>query len=237
MFFSAVKSAFFGLAAGIVLVVLLGRFGVFRRRKKVHNILAKLWYAYIPILFAVTFSAWFTISYARSMLFGIVETARPEITEASVALAEIVLDELGAESGSIEVEHVITLVGGQIDEYFGTSVMSRIAGKSGYIAKIANAVRPYAVNSLTDYIAKRLRSAAAGSLNLPEERIIEFWNTDILTALESGLVVDIILAQIEARIASAYKSVKIFFAVFALIPCAEIALSLRRRKIPPPIPA
>jgi hypothetical protein len=218
---------------GIALVVLLGRFGLFRRRNRVHNVLAKFWYAYIPILFAVAFSAWSSISYTRSLIFELAEKARPEITDISVEMGKIVLDELGAVSGDIQVEHVISLAGGLIDDYFGTSVMSRIADKSYYARKVVDSIRPYAVNSLTGYIAERLRAVAADKLNLPEERIIELWNTDILTALESGLVVDIILAQIDARVAPAYKFVKIFFIISVLIPCAETAVSLRRRTISP----
>jgi hypothetical protein len=228
MFPSVLKGALIGLAAGIILAVVLGRFGLFRRQNRVHSALAKLWYAYIPLLFAVTFAAWSGISYGHSMIRGLADEMRPEVTAVSVEFAEGFLEELGAISGDIQVAHVISLVGTYIDDYFGTSVLSGIASRSGYARRVVGAIRPYVVNSLTDYAANRIASAAAGRLNLPEERIAELWNTDILTAFKSGLVMDIIEAQAEARIAPAYKTVKIAFIVLAAVPAAEIGISLRR---------
>jgi hypothetical protein len=232
VFLPTLKGAFIGLAAGVVLAFLLGRFGLFRRRNRIHNVLAKLWYAYIPILFAVAFAAWSFVSHGHSLVLGLADEMRPEVTAVSAEMAEAVLNELESVSGDIQVEQVMLLVGGHIDDYFGTSVLSGLVGGAGYVRRIADSIRPYVTNELNDYIAKRLFAAAAGRLNLPERRIVELWNTDIVTALKSGLVMDIILAQVDVRFASAYKTVKIFFIIFALIPAAEIALSLHKKRRP-----
>jgi hypothetical protein len=228
---SIVKGAFIGLAAGLILVIVLGRFGMLRRRNRALNILTKFWYVYIPILLAVTLAALSGISYGHSWVLRLTNEARPEITEISVEAAEGFLESLGAVSGDIQVQHVITLFGGHIDGYFGTSVLQGITSRSGgYARRVVDAVRPYVTGALTDYVANRLLGAASGRLNLPEERVIELWNTDILTAFKSGLVIDIVEAQINARIAPAYKMVKTLFIILALIPAAEIGISLFLRR-------
>ncbi|MDR3280458.1 MAG: hypothetical protein LBT23_08090 [Synergistaceae bacterium] len=235
MFLAILKGSFAGLVIGILMVALLGRFGLLRRKGRARNILAKLWYAYIPLLLMASGAAWFGISHANSLAVDFANEIRPEVTALSAEFAESIIEafeESGAISGDIQAGQVMSIVGGYIDEYFDTALLTKLGGYSSYVRGLAASIRPYVSAALSDYIEQRVIRLAAGGLNISEKRLVEMWNTDIVTALRSGLVMDIIEAQIDKRFDSARGPVKILTVILALFPLLEIALSRKPEKIP-----
>jgi hypothetical protein len=237
MTLAILKGALAGLAIGILIVVILGKFGLFRREGRVRNILAKVWYAYIPLLLMASCSAWFGISHVNSLVVEFANEMRPEATAISVEFAESVIDsfeELSAVSGDLQVGQVMSIVGGYIDEYFDTSLLTKFGGYSVYARRLVESVRPYVSGALASFVEQRIIKLASGGLSIPEERLVEMWNTDILTALRAGLVMDIIEVQVDKRFASIRSPVKILTIILAIFPLLEIALSRNSQKTPRP---
>lgn len=108
--FSLIKGALIGFPTGLVLVILLGRFGLWRRKNRTHAILVKLYYLYIPLVFAAFFSGWFGISNIRDQADHTMAELRPTVTELSLSVADALLDDIqaGRNVKEISVKDVIT---------------------------------------------------------------------------------------------------------------------------------
>jgi hypothetical protein len=231
------KGALAGLVIGILIVGFLGGCGLFRREGRVRNILAKVWYAYIPLLLMASGAVWFGISHTNSLVVELANEMRPEVTAISVEFAESVIEsfeELSAVSGDLQVGQIMPVVGGYIDEYFNTSLQTKLGGYSVYARRLIDSIRPYVSGALSSFVEQRVIKLASGGLSIPEDRLVEMWNTDILTALRAGLVMDIIEARVDKHFGLALSIVKIVTIILALIPLLEIGLSRRPRKKPRP---
>jgi hypothetical protein len=89
--FSAIGYLILGLLIfliiGIILVIILGKKKVFKRRFKIWNIFPKLYYAYIPIIFAI-FGA------ILGSIYGVNKSINKTIEKQSVELMEAITPEL-----------------------------------------------------------------------------------------------------------------------------------------------
>ncbi|MDR3076990.1 MAG: hypothetical protein LBU26_06780 [Synergistaceae bacterium] len=232
MLAAALKGTLLGLVAGVAIAVALGKFGLLRREGKLRNVLAKLWCVYIPLVVTLSCAAWLGVAQSRAAAGDLMNQIRPGVTEFSVEFAEGVIEyfHLEAVSGDLEVGVLMSVMGGYIDGQFEASLLPRVEKYSSYAGKLVNYARPYISRALSDYIETSVLKAAAGSLNISEERLIEVWNADIVTALRSGLLMDIIHAQIERYFASALRIVKIISLLLAMPPLLEIAMARRSRR-------
>jgi hypothetical protein len=225
-----VKGAALGFAAGIVIGIFLGRLGLFRRDNRIHNVIAKIWYVYIPLLVMGACLSLSAVYEYQSRASSFAESMRPEISELSFVLADGFLNSVKIASGDLTVSDVVAVariyVGDRFDEYIAPNIENR----SGFIKGLAWIFRSALLETLPSYIGSRIESMTAGALDISRERLTDIWNTDIRTALKNGLVSDIIRSEIARRFAALRVTVMLVLSLLLLPPVLETAVSLRYRR-------
>ena len=83
---------------------------------------------------------------------------------------------------------------------------------------------------LAETLESRLLGLASESLRLDEGSIEALWNKGIITALQQGLVIDIIKKQISQRFKPVYSMILLFGALLLLPVAVEIFIFRRKKR-------
>jgi len=210
------------LVIGIIVVVICGRKKVFKRKNKVWNIFPKLYYAYIPLVFAV-FGA------ILGSIYGVNKSVNKTIESQSAQLMEAVVPELpefqkfiDENIDSIKVAGYST--GDLVDKYF--SKEEKQEEESGFFGNIANKAGKWvmegAIDGVIDYTADKLdieTSTADGTIKTL--RSIDFNNLDESVA---KIVSKNINKQVDGFFSSLYLSQLLYLLVFLGLPIIEIGI-------------
>jgi hypothetical protein len=224
--FSAIGYLILGLLIfliiGIILVIILGKKKVFKRRFKIWNIFPKLYYAYIPIIFAI-FGA------ILGSIYGVNKSINKTIEKQSVELMEAITPELpdfqkfvDENIDSITVAGYST--GDLIDIYFSKEKVEK--EEAGFFGNIANKAGKWilegTVDGIVDYTASKLGveiSTKEGSINTLKS--IDFNNLDESVA---KIVSKNVNKQVNGFFNSLYLSQLLYLFVFLGLPLIEIVV-------------
>ena len=210
------------LIIGIIVVVICGRKKLFKRRNKVWNIFPKLYYAYIPIMFAV-FGA------ILGSIYGVNKSINKTIESQSTQLMEAIVPELPEFQKFIDENMDSIKVAGYstsdlVDKYF--SKEKEVEEESGFFGNIANKAGKWvmegAIDGVIDYTADKLdieTSTAEGTVKTI--RSIDFNNLDETAA---KIVSKNINKQVDGFFGSLYLSQLIYLLVFLGLPIIEIGV-------------
>jgi energy-coupling factor transporter transmembrane protein EcfT len=224
--FSAIGNLLLGLVLflilGIVTVIICGRKKVFKRQNKVWNVFPKLYFAYIPIVFAV-FGA------ILGSIYGFNKSINKNIENQSVELMEAIIPELpefqkfvDKNLDSIKIAGYST--GDLVEMYFNKD--EKEEDEQGFFGSMASKAGKWvmegAIDGVIDYTAKELdieTSTAEGTINTI--KAIDFNNLDESVA---KIVSKNINKRVNSFFGSLYLSQLLNLLVFLGIPIIEIVV-------------
>ncbi len=210
------------LIIGIILVIILGKKKVFKRRFKIWNIFPKLYYAYIPIIFAI-FGA------ILGSIYGVNKSINKTVERQSVELMEAIVPELPEFQKFVDENlDSITVAGYStddlIDMYFSKDKEEK--EEPGFFGRIANKAGKWimegVIDGIIDYTASKLdieTSTAEGTINTIKS--IDFNNLDKSVA---KIVAKKVNKQVNRFFNSLYLSQLLHLLVFLGIPIIEIVI-------------
>lgn len=224
--FSGIGTALLGLVIfllmGIIVVIICGKKKIFKRRFKVWNIFPKLYYVYIPVIFAV-FGAIF------GSIYGVNKSVNKSIEAQSAKLMEAIIPELpefqefvDKNLDSIRVAGYST--GELIDIYFAKQEQKK--EDHSFFGDIANKAGKWVmegtIDGIINYTANQLdieTSTTEGVMNTLKS--IDFNKLD---ESASGIVSKNINKQVNKFFKSLYFSQLIYLLIFLGIPVLEITV-------------
>ncbi|MDL2307420.1 hypothetical protein LJC48_05270 [Desulfovibrio sp. OttesenSCG-928-C06] len=227
MIFGVLKGIAIGLAAGIVLVIILAKTGLLRRNNSKHQLAVKLYYLYIPLLFAAVAGGWMGATAVRAEANSAVEQFRPELTELSVEVGNIVLKDILALDNPDVIK--ASSLSPLIHKYADTALDEKLGEVSPRLQALVSPVRAPFARLLAGMLESRLLSLASDTLKLDEESIEALWNKGVITVLRQGLVVDIIKRQISQRFQPLFSMLRTF-GITLLLPVIIEIFVFRRKK-------
>ncbi len=207
------------LIIGLILVIILGKKKVFKRRFKIWNIFPKLYYAYIPIIFAI-------FGVILGSIYGVNKSINKTIEKQSVELIEAIVPELPEFQKFVDENlDSITIAGYSTDDlidlYFSEEKEEK--DEPGFFGGIANKAGKWimegVINSIIDYTASQLdieTSTAEGTINTIKS--IDFNNLDESVA---KVVSKNVNKQVDGFFNSLYLSQLLYLFMFLGIPIIE----------------
>jgi hypothetical protein len=239
--FSNVYSGFnfmlplYAFLAAVALLVVMRLTGLLRRDTLGRRLFVCLYYLYIPVVFIICGAAWSSISSVESSVLGAIKDARPAISSASAEYASSAWKTVAStfqKDPSISIKDMCLAVASD----YANKLMD------GFVPTRASMfVQPFVqpvVDSLKDGVASSVAQAVedmalkkvSDATSVDKDRLRTFLTADFTSALQEGLITDIITHQAKNAISSLYSNVKLMFALLMLPVILETAFALYRRR-------
>lgn len=202
------KGAGLGFLAGLLLAIVAGKLGLWRRSAKTHSMLVKLYYLYLPLAFAAFFAAWSGYSHMQSHADRMLVDIRTPVTELSLGVSDIALNRIQVSHGEkkVSVSEALNLT----KEVVHTQVQEKIAGLPGSAQRVLKPAQGFVTEFTVGLVEDRLLKEAAGKLDIPEEKLATLWEDGIDEALRQGIVMDMIESQVHRKLASLARYLYLF---------------------------
>ncbi|MDR1885396.1 MAG: hypothetical protein LBQ56_03915 [Synergistaceae bacterium] len=231
--FAVLKGALGGLAAGAVIVAVMGRLGLFKRDGKFRSAAVKLFYLYIPVVTALILAAWSAVSSARTEAVSILVQFRPDLASLSVSVAESANDKIIGMTGAeglegIGLPQMAMIISNSVDE----ALSSKLQDYPNLLAlpkPIRYVISEMLVEYVSDILVRKLAESAE-SIGLSSKRFEGVMATGIIASLQGGLLADIAEIQLTRIFDGFHGKVRAAGIVLALPVLIEVGLSLRGRR-------
>ncbi len=232
------------LAVTVVLLILAGRAGLWRRSNRFHNLFVKLYYLYIPCVVFALAVPWFLTDALHNGFTRACEQARASIIAESVEQAESVRATLleGQPTGTkISIKSFVQTAAKEYLEKAMPLEGSAMNLSWGPISlnSLVDACRSGLATGIVAVLEERMIKSLADKTTLPVEAITVIWDKDIMTELHEGLFVDTFQHIFNRILGTVYSYLRTLALFLLLPPLLETALSkyLMHRKRKKGIPA
>jgi hypothetical protein len=227
------KGALAGLAVGIIIAIVMGKAGLFKRDGKFHSVAAKLFYLYIPVALAVFCAAWLALSAMRAETMSLLAQLRPGLIELSAGAAERAGGEItglteGRESGEISPPSIAKVVCDRVDEEFSARLRDYPALYS-LLKPIRYLISEMLVKRISDILISKLSEASG----LPSDSLDAVLANGIIASLREGLFADVVEAQAARIFGLFFGKVRTAGIILALPVLLDVGFFLYRGKKQP----
>lgn len=229
------KGALLGLGAAVLVLFVCKVSGLLKRQNKAHNLVVKLYYLYIPVVFAGFLGAWFAVADMRIQVSRGLDVARPIVTQASVEAANALMDELKKRypEGAVSLKEGLLPA---VRVYLGEKFFHNVAGAPAIppvLQPLMDTAASFLSGKVAEEIERRMLERAASAVNIDTKDLREFWAGDIITTMKKGLVMNLLEKHLFKPFEAMQGMVR-NTGIFLLLPVAlETAVSLwfaRRRQ-------
>lgn len=222
-----------GLAAGIFLVVFLGRRGLFKRGNIIYNFMVKCFYVYVPVVFAMSFTFLFLIlglHYETRMLF---ESHRKELTQVSLGAVQRAFSGIHDATGGGDlpnefIPNLAEVVSSFVDEAaFATISEDKI------LLEITGPVRYGLKLSLKAAFESELRARYQMNRMIPANGFYESFQFQVLSSFMKGYYPKFLWDEIASQFSPIYLRIllnSLFFLFPVFFEVAAYRLIFRRKK-------
>jgi len=220
-FVAFVKWSLLFLVISILLLIVGNRYNLFRREKRVINIVAKSYYLFIPIYFLVFALKFAPLRNTQNQLNSLVDSNRATISEfAYDFITTIDSDSLLLEKSSIK---------DIVDNYLKTSVYDSLQHdlQNGSIGKriFYKTIRMVEFNFLCNLIESRFEQETSGLIGIGRNTSEVLYKTSLYKLFNEGEIVEVLKLEMNNFFKGIYKTMFLFFILGLLIPIMEIIVA------------
>lgn len=226
----------YALLAAILLLVVMRKTGLMRREAKWRQALVCLYYLYIPVVFAAGGFAWATVGSMESTMVAGINEARPAISRASAEYAGsawLTIIKKFRKDSSISMRDLCLSVARE----YAAELLEGFSGMSRFtmlMRPLVNGIREGVVLSLASMFENEILSESAAVAKLDKDALRALWTKDLVTALQGGIVADLLVAQVKTAVKPMYRYTRLTFILLLLPVVLETAFAVYRRRRPGP---
>lgn len=203
---------------GIVLIVLGHRFKLFKRNKKVPNILAKFYYVLIPLYFIFFAFKFAPIRNTQNELNRVIHKHEPIVKKYTYDFMRMVISDSSL-SNKTSVKSIVNHYIEEVVEEQSKEAASKMGFGAKFLSKWDKKIKTRFLESILE---KKLIEKTTGAVGLQSETGEALYEHSFSKLFKDGEVVDLIIAEINGIFSKAYTSMFIFMGFILLIPVMEI---------------
>jgi len=219
-FWSAVKYTTLGFAIALALVTICVKFQFFRRQNKYWNIVAKLYFLYIPIVCICTGAGFGTLQYikavndkatnallqpAKQMMIDYLQGLPPDI-RANFSLVEF----------RIKIQNDIEA------KFKDTSTANRI---QSVVSSLPAPAKKWLFENLVNCVIDNVNTKISKTTGWDKEALSKLWHEDMIELLKSDTVNDIFNRRIHKYIHGYQTFLLFFLLLFLSVPAIDIIIA------------
>jgi hypothetical protein len=210
-----VVGAVLGLALGAVVAYFLFRTGLFKRKMKFHNLLTKLNFPYVVLIFVACSSVFFGLLGIRAKIRDPFLEIEGRIIQVSVlATGKASADLREAFMGKEPPPEIIYEIAHIIGQYNESELTPLILSGDKYLSYAYEARKAKIYRSMEAGIAEKLSATLKNYKSLNSEILGEAIHNVIISDLKKGYAADIIWDRISSRFGPVFLRIFLYGALF-----------------------
>lgn len=225
----------FALLAAVALLAIMRATGLLRREARWRRMFVCLYYLYIPAVFVICGAAWSSVNSVESTLLSAIKDARPAISSASAKYASSAwrtVAETFKKDPSISIKGMCLAVASDYTDKLLEGFVPAHASMfvRPLLQPVVESMKDGVASSIAQKVEDMALKKASDATSVDQNRLRSFWTTDFTTALQEGIVSDILAHQAKNALTPLYFKVKLMFALLLLPVVLETAFALYRRR-------
>lgn len=205
-----------------VILFLGAKFKLFTRKGKVANVLAKLYYAIIPIYFIVFAIKIAPIKNSQNELNKAIDNNKVVITEfAYDFLSSVVSDSILLQKTSVK-ELVNAYLDTQLNSQDSLSNSRELKFAGRFLAALKRKIE---YSFLSRLVESKIINKSTGLVGINKKTGKSLYKTDMYNLFKEGEIIDVFKLELNKLFGRIYKSMFLIFGLGLLLPVFEIVLS------------
>lgn len=225
----------YAFLAAVAFLIIMRVTGLLRRDTRWRRLLVGLYHLYIPVVFVVCGAAWSSVGSVESSVLGAIKDAKPAISSASAEYASSAWKTVAAtfkKDPAISIKDMCLAVA---SDYANKLMEGFVPERAGIFVKpfvrpVVDSMKDGVAHSIAQTVEDMALKKVSDATSVDQDRLRSFWKVDFTTALQGGLVSDVITHQAKNAMKSLYSKVKLMFALLMLPVILETAFALYRRR-------
>lgn len=206
------------LVISIAILIVGSKFKLFTRKNKIANVLAKFYYAFIPIYFM-----FFAVKYAP------VKNTQSELNKAIDNNKEVLTVYANEFVGSVISDSLLTQntsVKDIVNKYLDTKMYSQDTSDVKFAARFLHTMkRKIEYSFLSRLLESKAIGEVSGAVGVNKKTATALYQTNMHDLFQEGEIVDLFKLELNKLFGRIYNSMFLMFGLVLLIPGVEISLS------------
>ena len=192
---SLAKGAGLGLVAGLLLIFICRKLGLFVRQSQVRRALAGFYHVYIPLVFVGVGATWFLCIDLQTQTVHVYDSIRPQVTAISVQATESIWTAVRGVTpdvdGDISIKDGVFVVVQKYAQQKFLETMEQLPELPGLVRDAVLWTGDGLSAAVVNLFEERLIEGAAGQVAVDPIMLRAIWDRNIMQGMREGMVTDL----------------------------------------------
>lgn len=234
---SLAKGAGLGLLAGLLLVFLCRKAGLFARQSQIRRMLVGFYHVYIPVVFAGVGAVWFLCVDLQTQTVHMYDSIRPQVTALSVQATENIWTAVRGVPPDVDGD--ISIKGGVIvvvQKYVQQKFLETLGQRPELPGLVRDAVLwtgDGLSSAVVNLFEERLIEGAAGQVAVDPIMLRAIWDRNIMQGMREGMVTDLMALWLNRpfiMVETKARTIGLFLLLPVLVETTFAMLAARRHR-------